>query len=468
MLHLAVGQKIAVLVFENGVRIALTIAERDTLVSNDPTPKASRALNLQVPNFGQVSAELLDAKKGYRCHVYRMSDEMMRAVSEHTSFAANFDSPSMRTALMDLWKNQGTVVIEIERNAKPKEISVRYPKERWTVLETLTIEGEGLKPSIKTEYGAVKLASKVFSTVAKALNLPPDMMPEILLRINLKEKTFAVIAEEWLADKLPPDAKTVEAVAVTAAEAVATTPIAASEATEATIDAVAQAEEMEDTANKGKAVPKSKAPQSVSSQSNDMDQKQKYATYSRSEVDQLLKQQAEQLAATLGTKISQQQRAFQEAMEKQEKSFGRMTESMSSTMDTARTKLESAARTASEQTNKDLEDFKRQLGKELENYRTQINKASTREVTKPSTETLAKAEKAPANMPSPAGPVTVGTPPARDQVVMALLVAAIVAAMVNMITIMLSVSDVKEHLVGIEAKLNQMAPPAAPAPAAPK
>ncbi len=443
------------------------------MVSNDPTPKASRTEDLQDPNFGQISADLLDTNKSYRCHVYRMSDEMMQALTEHTSFTANFDAPTMRTAVMDLWKNQGTVIIAIERNAKPKDISVRYPKDRWTVLETLTVEAEGMKPSVKTEYGAVKLAGKVFTTVAKTLNIPPDMMPEILLRINLKDKTFAVIAEEWLAEKLPPDAMTAAAVAGVSATAAPTEIAPEVRATEDP----AQSEKpavpaVDEAADKAKAASKSKAPKSVSPQSNDMDQQQKYSTYSRSEVDQLLKQQAEQLAATLGAKISQQQRALQEAMEKQEKSFGRMTESMSSTMDTARTKLETASKAASDQTAKDLEEFKKTLGKELENYRASINKASTREVSKPAAagESTPKVEKAPTTIPSPSGPVVVGGPPARDQVVMALLVAAIVAAMVNMITIMLSVSDVKEHLVGIESKLNQMSPTAAPgtAPATPK
>ncbi len=443
------------------------------MVSNDPTPKASRTEDLQDPNFGQISADLLDTNKSYRCHVYRMSDEMMQALTEHTSFTANFDAPTMRTAVMDLWKNQGTVIIAIERNAKPKDISVRYPKDRWTVLETLTVEAEGMKPSVKTEYGAVKLAGKVFTTVAKTLNIPPDMMPEILLRINLKDKTFAVIAEEWLAEKLPPDAMTAAAVAGVSATAAPTEIAPEVRATEDP----AQSEKpavpaVDEAADKAKAASKSKAPKSVSPQSNDMDQQQKYSTYSRSEVDQLLKQQAEQLAATLGAKISQQQRALQEAMEKQEKSFGRMTESMSSTMDTARTKLETASKAASDQTAKDLEEFKKTLGKELENYRASINKASTREVSKPAAagESTPKVEKAPTTIPSPSGPVVVGGPPARDQVVMALLVAAIVAAMVNMITIMLSVSDVKEHLVGIESKLNQMSPTTAPgtAPATPK
>ncbi|MFN8656032.1 MAG: hypothetical protein U0105_06810 [Candidatus Obscuribacterales bacterium] len=442
------------------------------MVSNDPTPKASRTEDLQDPNFGRISADLLDANKSYRCHVYRMSDEMLQAIAEHTSFTANFDAPTMRTALMDLWKNQGTVIIEIERNAKPKEISVRYPKDRWTVLEALTVEAEGMKPSVKTEYGAVKLAGKVFTTVAKTLNIPPDMMPEILLRINLKDKTFAVIAEEWLAEKLPPDATTAAAVAGESATAAPTKIVSAVNTTEDPAQAESSAvAAVDETADKVKTASKSKAPKSVSPQSNDMDQQQKYSTYSRSEVDQLLKQQAEQLAATLGAKISQQQRALQEAMEKQEKSFGRMTESMSSTMDTARTKLETASKAASDQTTKDLEEFKKTLGKELESYRASINKASTREVGKPAAgESPAKAERAPTTMPSPSGPVAVGGPPARDQVVMALLVAAIVAAMVNMITIMLSVSDVKEHLVGIESKLNQMSPTTAPgaAPAAPK
>jgi hypothetical protein len=453
------------------------------LESKDLSSKPSEQADFQVPDFGALNPGLLESGKTYYCHAYRMSDEVAKAVTEHTSFTACFDSPNMRTATMDLWKNQGRVVIEIERNARPKEISVRYPKDRWNVLEAQAIGAEGVKPSIKTEYGALVLGPKVFAGIAESLRISADLMQQILLRLNFKEKTFSIIAPESLSAQLPAD-KTASSVVpacpgggVAQGAAAPQTQFAASTSEEepAADSAPETGTETEtepdqppetgqaktesktrDSDAPPETASKSKVPRAVSSQRSDMDQQQKYATYSRSEVDQLLKQQAEQLAAALGTKISQQQRAFQEAMDKQEKSFSRISDAFATKLDSARIQIENTAKGTSEETHKELDEFKKQLVKELEMYRAQINKAATRETAKPAAAPAQAAAPKAERVPSP---VQAGAP-ARDQVLTGLLVAALVAAMVNFVTIMLSIGDVKQYLVDIDAKLSKMAPTA--------
>lgn len=459
--------------------------------------KTSQQEDFQVPDFGPLDPTLLEADKTYHCRVYRMSEEVMKAVTEHTSFTARFDSPNMRTAIMDLWKSTGKVIIEIERNAKPKEISVRYPKDRWTVVEAQTVGAEGLKPSIKTEYGSLVLGPKAFAGIAETLKLPPELMQQVIVRCDFKEKTYCIIAQAAHVDQLPPEFHASSVVsasesAVAPAETATKAPAADLDSPAAPEGAAADSGGVESAApipesagddiinsplSPGKPTkdetvpgspPKSKAPKTVSTQRAEMDQKEKYATYSRSEVDQLLKQQAEQLAATLGAKISQQQRAFQDAMDKQEKSFSRISDSFASTLETARIKLETTAKSTSAETHKELDEFRRQLAKELESYRAQINKAATRETVKPAhlpadAPAVAAAQQKPAPPPKPvAPPHPGGAAPAagRDQVVLGLLVAALVAAMVNFVTIMLSIGDVKQHLVELDAKVSKIAPAA--------
>lgn len=429
--------------------------------ANESVVKQSGTEQIQVPQFGAVDADLLDAAKSYHCNIYSMSAAGAKAVSEHTAFTAKFESQSMRTAFIDLWDNQGKVVVEIERNTKPKDISVRYPRDRWNVLEAQSKGSEGAKLAVRTEYAAPALGDEVLSGVAEALKIPGDLMQKIILRVNYKDQTYGIIFENELLSTMPGDA--------TSSKAVVTSPSQSPEVTAPDSASAPSASESSETAPTETAVPKeppvtesaplkSRASKAVSAQRSEMDQQQKYATYSRSEVDQLLKQQAEQLANALGTKVTSQQRAFQETIDKQEKSFAKLSDSFALSLDAARTKLESTAKGSTEETRNELDKFKTQLGKELEAYRAQLNKAASREVTKPQAAALAAAApvaKTERSIPSPAGPVAVGAPQ-RDHVVMGLLVAAIIAAMVNMVTIMLSVGDVKQHLMDIDAKLSQM------------
>lgn len=101
----------------------------------------------------------------------------------------------------------------------------------------------------------------------------------------------------------------------------------------------------------------------------------KYATYSRSEIDHMMKQQTENITSALGSKISSQQRSFQEAVEKQEKSFTKLIDTFSAQVETARAKLDATVSKAQESTRIDIETFKKDLSKELDQQRTQINKS---------------------------------------------------------------------------------------------
>jgi hypothetical protein len=101
----------------------------------------------------------------------------------------------------------------------------------------------------------------------------------------------------------------------------------------------------------------------------------KYATYSRSEVDQLMKQQLENISSALGGKISSAQRMFQDAVEKQEKTFSKLSDDFVVKFDQTRVRLENTSKDSADSIHAELETFKKDLSKELGEYRAQINKA---------------------------------------------------------------------------------------------
>lgn len=105
-----------------------------------------------------------------------------------------------------------------------------------------------------------------------------------------------------------------------------------------------------------------------------MESSAKYATYSRSEIDQMLKQQAETVANALGSKISSQQRAFQDAVEKQEKTFAKISDDFAMKFDSTRTRLETQSKESEDSIRAELDTFKKDLSKELEQFRSQISK----------------------------------------------------------------------------------------------
>lgn len=100
----------------------------------------------------------------------------------------------------------------------------------------------------------------------------------------------------------------------------------------------------------------------------------KYATYSRSEVDQMMKQQAENIGSSLGSKIASQQRVFQESVERQEKTFAKLSDGFVVQFDQTRARLENISKQSEETIRTELDAFKKDLSKELESYRAQINK----------------------------------------------------------------------------------------------
>jgi hypothetical protein len=428
-----------------------------------------------IAEFGLVENQHLEPERTYCGRLYRLSPEQSKAVSESAGFSARFDMSAVRTACMDVYKTEGSIIFEIERNSKPGDVSLRRAGDRWNVQELMDKSADGLRPWRKYEYKASFLPDKVLSQVAEALQISPDDKGKLFLRVNFKERTFGIIADEkypevfpsgdFAAFVIPPAPPGMKSASTEQAEAHISTeepaqmsesqdardaqeapaaqdsqepretqdaqqspeaqqvpeapgPLSESPAVENNASGAGRppgAQESADTqpapgseteaaASAGESTqepvaapdvpapapePERPAPQerpaparppaersysSPSPRRESAEAQPKYATYSMSEVDRLLKQQAESLAGALGGKIAQQQRATTEALAAQDKTFARLSETFMRQFEQARQKLEKSTQDTQSATTQELAEFRKQLARELEQFRTQINK----------------------------------------------------------------------------------------------
>lgn len=365
-----------------------------------------------IPEFGRVNLSWFDLSKRYRGAIFRLAAETAKQVAEIVGFCANFDLPGIRTACVDLVGTQGYCVFEIERNTKPTDIAVRYSRERWNLVEASGKSGDTLRPWIKTEYQARFISEKVVALVAEQLKIVPDNSGNFIMRLNFKERTFGLICDERFVEQMPSGGFSAFGLPTAAMLALAEN----LQQIESRVDEIQSEDEMEeaemnypepeedistqpagDNTQQGEQSPstltpaqeplpgstealekfiqrKADRPVETPVRREPVETTAKYATYSRSEVDQMLKQQTENVAAALGSKISSQQRIFQEAVERQEKSFAKLSDSFVVQFDQTRSRLENQSKLSEETIRNELDSFKKELGKELEQFRAQINK----------------------------------------------------------------------------------------------
>jgi hypothetical protein len=354
-------------------------------VSNLQTPvKGEEAREIFIAEFGYLGKEHLEPGRQYSGHLYKLTAESVRELCEALSFNARFDLLAIRNAYIDLFKNQGWIRLEIDRNTKPADISVRYSRNQWQVQEVLSKGPEGLRPWITSVYTARSLEEPAMLSVARLLNIAIDDLSNIYVRLNLKERTAALIADAETSTRLPDGAS-------------ASFPIEQSQLpdhTNAKSDQLVFRDQSQDTASGGTQALQQPQVENVNQMSDQpqltVEQKSsaaprftpapggtgeaKYATYSKSEVDYMLKQQAESIMTALSGKISAQQRAFQEAVAAQEKAFNKLSDTYLSQFEASRVKLETTAKSVHDHTKTELDEFHKLLSKELEQHRTQINK----------------------------------------------------------------------------------------------
>ncbi len=249
------------------------------------------------------------------CHgaVYKLTAEDLQRMSEALGFTARFASHLVTAAYLDVISGDATLLLEISKNSRPADIAVRYSRDTWTANE----QGKHLdtrKRVLKTSYHADSLPSDSVEEICGLLKISPKDFQTCVIRVNFKAATMTLIVSSVDAEKLP--AKSICAFSVLNGE-VSLAPIEFGESMPPTSSATSTVNTV--AFHKDSAFSKDGAfSKDVNVQLNS--DSWKYATYSQSEVDRLLKIQAENLTASFTAKISAQQKLVQELVSTQEKS----------------------------------------------------------------------------------------------------------------------------------------------------
>lgn len=308
-----------------------------------------------IPEFGIFDTMYLEPEKKYQGRLYRISSDAVRMISELLGFTARFDAPTVRNAHIDVVKTEGHAAFEIDRNTKPTDIGLRYSRDRWTSSDSVANQGEDrLRPWLTTYYEARFLPEKTLSTLAEHLRIKADDLVNFYVRINLKDRLAGLIAQDSQMESFPSGAFSVFALPQGHVAVIPLTEIA---------DQVSEQTKQAPAAGQFSSGYQPSAEPGV-----------KYATYSKSEIDLMLKQNAENLANALTGRISALQRSVQDSTAAQEKTFAKVIDKFTTQIDDARTKIDSSSRSAHESTHRELEQFGKNLEKELEQFRSQINK----------------------------------------------------------------------------------------------
>jgi len=160
-----------------------------------------------ISEFGPVPDDLLDlTNKQHELRMYRLATDKTKAIGEALGFAAAFESTEVLAAYADITGDESYFNFEIKFNTRPQTIALRY-KERWSPVESSgsrkpTTETPVKDRSQKTVYHAF-LEATILERIATLLRIEQEPLSKLLIRINFKDKTLALVATEDAAAYLP-------------------------------------------------------------------------------------------------------------------------------------------------------------------------------------------------------------------------------------------------------------------------
>ena len=420
---------------------------RDNEQANAAENPIQSGAEVWISEFGIFDTMYLEPDKKYQGRLYRISPDSTRMVSELMGFTARFDAITVRSAYIDVVKTEGHAAFEIDRNTKPTDIGLRYSRDRWTASDSAANQGEDrLRPWLTTFYEARFLPEKTLSTLAEHMRIKSDDLVNFYVRINLKDRIVGLIAEDSQIESFPSGAFSIFALPE---GHVAVIPL-----TEIADQGAEKPKAQQQSSQYGSAYAAPSGEPSV-----------KYATYSKSEIDLMLKQNTENLSNALTGRISALQRSVQDASAAQEKSFAKVIDKFTTQVDDARGKIDATSKEAQEKTHRELDQFGKHLEKELEQFRSQINKNIA-----PLSKTVDEKVKALESI-SKAGPAALAPLITKSTtiVVVAVVIAAVLAVGVLLPQVM-EISTLRTQITTLTDKVNKLSVPASsptsPAPEA--
>ncbi len=321
-------------------------------VQIQPNPVAI-ASEVFVAEFGVLDLQFFELpNKRYLGRIYRLNAESVKAISEAVSFTAKFESSFIRGAYFDAFKSGGSAVIEVARNAKPTDVALRYSADRFSALEKNAKGNDSLRPWLRSTYLVKSLPAKVLAAVCDQLKIRFEDQDLFYIRVNFKDLTYALIAEDRQSDKFPIGAFSTFQLPGESINTIAVLPFE-------------DKESIPEKVNKVKTVEL----ETTSSSST------KYATYSRSEVDQLLKQQLEQMNATVQARISGQKKELQDALKLQEKNVQKIADELHVYSETIKKNLDQVQTAKESSVAGSVAQMKNDLTNQIDQFKTYLNKS---------------------------------------------------------------------------------------------
>jgi len=304
--------------------------------------------------------------------LYTLSLQQVHALAEAIGFTARFDNENLKTAYLEVRSGIAIIVCEMPKNTKPTEIGLRYLADRWNQLERSHPSGQNppARSSLRLTFQA-RLPKNACDMFAKGIHIDPVDNDLFYTKVNFKDCTYTLVVEQDQKQKLPGGA--IHSFSLNRTD----TPIGSENLDHETneVDSV-------DTSKTNAAIGKvdlviNKAEPVPIPALNQVSASPKYATYSCSEVDLLLKKQAEILTNNLSSKISNQQRNLQEIFKAQEQKISKIVDDLKAYCETVRKNLENTNAKQLGTSQQLIEQANKALVSEIDQFKAYLNKQVT-------------------------------------------------------------------------------------------
>ncbi len=319
-----------------------------------------------IDEFGRLETSAFDlSTKSYQGRIYRLTPEEGKVIAETVGFTARFDNTNIRAAYVDISNRAGVITTEITKNTKPNDIGLRYTADRWAPVER-SKNGDSLRPWLKSQFQARLLPDKILIALAELLKLKIEDRDLFYIRVNFKDQTYSLIADKDHVEKFPAKAFSIFSLGQDEVAFVNSSDPTAYN------DNQGKRNNMTETNNEPNQETTQALPTAEPSAPGT-----KYATYSMSEIDQLLRQQAEVLTNLLNSKVTNQQKMLQETMKTQEKTIAKIVDELHAYGDSVRKRVEAAETQQKDVVQTLAEQSKSGLISEIEQFKSYVTKSVT-------------------------------------------------------------------------------------------
>lgn len=330
------------------------------------TTKSQKASHLPSNEVKDLDADILAQVKDRHGRLITLGKPKVKSITDALGFTARFDSPHIKSAYVDIFEDEGRITFEITRNTKPADIGLRYMRERWEAIEqsgAVERERKAKAESLLTRFTSYNLPRETITQLFDCLDLKQIAFEDgraAFVRVNFKDETAFLVVDDSSGDDIQNSEPST---------------------TTSNCSAQTKTKSQEPQPHQSQPQPAAKEP-NVNEQSATLTRRNgedtdslKYATYSRSEVDRLLKSQTENISNTLGNRISGHQKNLQDAIANQEKALAKVVDTLAVQIEEAKTKLEASSKGVQDSTKTSMDTFRSDLLKELESFKQHLNKS---------------------------------------------------------------------------------------------